>query len=106
MTDYDDREPVVEPMEEEEPLRQENEGILDAFVRYQRKAMDEGCLAVQALIPPEFRAHGREAKRAFKRSFKVLLDEIAARIEEAEAEEETPQRPSTTGKTKVKVEVS
>jgi len=105
MTDYDDREPVVEPMEEEEPLLQEDEGILDAFVRYQRKAMDEGCLAIQALIPPEFREHGREAKRAFKRSFKVLLDEIAARIDATE-EEETPQRPSTTGKTKVKVEVS
>jgi hypothetical protein len=106
MSEYEPTEPVVEPMEEE-PLRNEEEGALDAFVRYQRKAAEEGKLAFEALIPEGFRVHGREAKRAFKRSFKVLLTEIASRIEVPEGDEEAkPRRPKTTGKNKVKVEVS
>lgn len=89
---------------EDEVLRDEDETVMDAFLRYQRRALDESKLAMDALIPEGFKEHGREAKRAFKKSFKVLLQEIAERIEIPEEDE--PARPSTTGKTKVKVEVS
>lgn len=106
MTDTEPTEPVVEPMEEE-TLRSEAEGVLDAFVRHQRKAVEESKLAFDALIPSGFREHGREAKRAFKRSFKVLLTEVASRIDVPEEDAEAkPRRPKTTGKAKVKVEVS
>ena len=106
MSDFESAEPVVEPMEEE-PLRSDEEGVLDAFVRYQRKAVEESVLAVDALIPEGFREHGREARRAFKRSFKVLLTEIASHIETAdEPAASGARRPKTTGKAKVKVEVS
>lgn len=94
-----------DPNFEEEILREEGETVLDAFVRYQRQAVKEGRKAVAAFIPPEVREHSREAKRNFRRAFKVLLEGIAERIEEIEQEEgESPV--STTGKTKVKVEVS
>ncbi len=89
---------------EDEFLRDEDESAIEAFLRYQRHAIEESRLAVDALIPEGFKEHGREAKRAFKKSFKVLLQEIAERIEVPEQGE--PARPSTTGKTKVKVEVS
>ncbi len=90
-------------LEEEEQLRQEGESVLDAFVRYQRLAAEEGRMALAALIPEGFKVHGREAKRNFKKSFKVLLEGIAERLEVPE-EEEPPV--STTGKAKVKVEVN
>ena len=102
MTEHDVEDPILD---DEELLRDEDETILDAFVRYQRKAAEEGRLAVDALIPEDFKVHGREAKRAFKRSFKVLLEGIVERLEVQEEESSEPP-VSSTGKTKVKVEVS
>jgi hypothetical protein len=106
MSDYEGQEPIVEPMEEyvDEDLRDGEESLVDAFVRHQRTAYEETKLAFDALIPEGFREHGREAKRAFKRSFKVILSEIVEQIDTTE--EPAPARPKTTGKTKVKVEVS
>lgn len=91
-----------EQLHEEETLRQEGEKVLEAFLRYQRKAAEETRLAFESLIPEGFRTHSREAKRAFKKSFKVLLQELAERLEPEEEE----GGASTTGKTKVKVEVN
>jgi hypothetical protein len=93
---------------EEEQLRAEGETVADAFVRYQKRAVEEARLALEALIPPDFKLHGREAKRAFRKAFKVVLEEMAARLEfpeDEETEEEAP-RASTTGKAKIKVEVN
>jgi hypothetical protein len=90
---------------QEEPLRQEGESVMEAFVRYQRKAFDESCQAIEALIPEGFKVHSREARRAFLMSLKVVAESLAEKFEQAaEAAEEEP--PSTTGKTKVRVEVS
>ncbi len=94
-----------DPNVEEEILREEGESVLDAFVRYQREAAKEGRKAIEAFIPPDVRAHGREAKRNFRRAFKVLLEGIAERIELPEEDEGIPP-VSSTGKTKVKVEVT
>ncbi len=85
--------------QEEETLREEGEKVLDAFLRYQRKAAEETRLAFEALLPEGFRTHSREARRAFKKSFKVLLHELAERLEPEEEE-------GASGRTKVKVEVN
>jgi hypothetical protein len=101
MTDNELRD--QEPILEEEMLREEGETVTDAFLRYQRDAAREAKLALEALLPDGTRVHGKAAKRAFRRAFKVVLEELAAHLEFQE-EEETP--PSTTGPAKVKVEVS
>ena len=100
MTEHD----TQDAMPEEEILRDMDETVVDAFVRYQRKAVEEGRLALDALLPPDFKSHGREAKRAFKKSFKVLLESIAEQINTEEDADEPPV--SSTGKAKIKVEVS
>lgn len=106
----DDHEPIMEEMEMEnadEVLRDDNESVVDAFVRYQRIAAQEAKLALDALIPDDFKVHGKEAKRSFRKAFKVVLAELAARVEAAEAADTSEEdRPSTTGQTKVKIEVN
>lgn len=94
-----------EPMMEEEMLRDDDETVIDAFVRHQQEAAREAKLAMEALIPEGTRHHGKAAKRAFRKAFKVVLTELSERLEFAE-EDEDDDRPSTTGPTKVKVEVS
>ncbi len=106
-----EQEPIItEAMEEiveteEEMLRDEQESVLEAFMRYQCEAAREARMALEALIPEGTRSHGKAAKRAFRKAFKVVLQELAQRIELPE-EEKAQSRPSTTGKAKVKVEVS
>lgn len=98
---------------------------LQQFVDHQRKAAEETVKAVQALIPPDFRAHSRQAREEFLNSFKVLIEGAAEAVDrelkkaqsaraEAEAQaaqakqstDDSANRSTTTGKTKVKVEVS
>ena len=92
-----------EPMMEEEMLLNEGESVIDAFVRHQKEAAQEAKMAFEALIPEGTRVHGKAAKRAFRRAFKVVLEELAERMEFAEDDED---HPSTTGPNKVKIEVS
>lgn len=93
------------PEIEEEMLRDEGESVVDAFLRYQKDAAREARLAVEALIPEGTRVHGKAAKRAFRRAMKVVLEEIAERLEFPEEDaDDKPQ--SSTGASKVKVEVS
>ncbi len=82
------------------------------FVEHQRKAVDEACQALSALLPPDFRTHSRTAREEFMLSFKVLADGVAAAVDrELNKMRTSPSSgsgggPSTTGKSKVKVEVS
>ena len=94
---------------------------LHAFVEHQAAAAREAVQALQALIPPDFRTHSRAARKEFLTSFKVLLDGVteavdrelekarqasaahAAKSEQKKSDEN--DKPPTTGKTKVKVEV-
>jgi hypothetical protein len=94
------------PNMEDEELRSPEETVMDAFVRHQKDAAKEAKMAFEALVPDGFKAHGREAKKAFKRGVKVVLEEIAAHLEAPEDEEAAEQPPSTTGPNKVKVEVN
>ncbi|GAB4568711.1 MAG: hypothetical protein Kow0077_00040 [Anaerolineae bacterium] len=96
-----------EPMMQEELLREEGESVVDAFVRYQKDAAREAKLALEALLPEGTRTHGKAAKRAFRKAFKVVLEELAARLEFPEDEgEQGASGPSTTGPNKVKIEVN
>lgn len=95
----------------------------DAFLNHQKKAIEELGKALESFLPPGVKEHGDEARREFAKGVKVLVDaastevERAARsVDEAIAKARTPatptpsvtvetDRPSSTGKTKVKVQV-
>jgi len=81
---------------------------LHQFINHQRNAAEEAGKAVASLLPPEFRTHGRAAKEEFLTSFKVLVDGVSAAVdrEMKRSQSSSDSGPSTTGKTKVKVEVS
>ena len=90
---------------EEEP-----KNPFETFVYHQRKALEETGKALEALLPEGFREHGGEAGREFVKGFKALVDAAITEIEkatnQAEADKEGgDEPPSTTGKTKVKVQV-
>jgi hypothetical protein len=84
------------------------------FLEHQGNAAQESVKALQALIPPEFKAHSRKAREEFLQSFKVLVDGVQEAVnremEKAKAAREKQNNdnngPTTTGKSKVKVEVS
>ncbi|GAB4547226.1 MAG: hypothetical protein OHK0023_08190 [Anaerolineae bacterium] len=93
---------------------------LGGFFYHQRKAAEAALKALGALIPPETRQYSKEAREQYLKSFKVLIDGARATVEReinrargqspegaAESKESEPaSRPSTTGKAKIKVEVS
>ncbi|MBK8030324.1 MAG: hypothetical protein J0M07_28785 [Anaerolineae bacterium] len=91
---------------------------LDAFVRHQKKAFEETGKALDALLPPAFKEHSTEARREFVKGVKVLVDAAISEMEKASRDFEKnfnrqrpadeagdADRPSTTGATKVKVQV-
>ena len=91
-----------------ESATEEPKTPFDEFVHHQRRALEETGKAIEALLPEGFREHGSEASREFAKGLKVLVDaaineleKVSKKVEE-EAEE---KRASTTGKTKVKVQV-
>ncbi len=88
---------------------------LAGFLHHQRKAAEAALKALGAFIPPDFRKYSREAREEYLKSFKVLIEGARATVEremhrtrsKAEGDEgDQPPRPSSTGKTKVKVEVN
>jgi hypothetical protein len=102
----------------ETPVDDSAEKPFEAFVRHQRKAFDEANKALDALVPPGFKEHGKEAGREFVKGLKVLADAALAEMEKASRdfeknfnrerpadEEGGADRPSSTGATKVKVQV-
>jgi hypothetical protein len=91
---------------------------LGAFVQHQKRAFEESVKAVEALLPEGFKEHGKEASREFIKSFKVLVDATIDGLEKASQEfdknfkrstsrtgSDGGDRPSTTGPSKVKVQV-
>src|SRR5689334_5035246 len=98
--------------QETEPVQEENpKNPFETFIYHQRKALEETGKALEALLPEGFREHGGEASREFVKGFKALVDAAITEIEKAtnnegsDGENGDDQPPSTTGKTKVKVEV-
>ena len=105
--------PIPDIEQTVEDLEEKLKNPFEEFVFHQRKALEETGKALEALIPDGVREHGSEAGREFVKGFKALVDAAITEIEKAtskvqadfkEAVENT-EPPSTTGKTKVKVEV-
>ena len=98
--------------EKPESESQSESSPLHEFVDHQRKAADEAMKAMGALLPPEFRTHGKTAREEFLLSFKVLIEGAASAVDrelnrtQAHKGSDSGSGPSTTGKSKVKVEVS
>lgn len=97
----------------QEEMETENgpETPLEQFFYHQRRALEETGKALEALLPPGFAEHSTEAGREFAKGFRVLVDaaidelkKVSERSKE-EHEEGGEEPPSTTGKTKVKVQV-
>jgi hypothetical protein len=97
-----------EPVADEQPLE---DTPINEFLRHQKKALEETGKALDALVPPGFKEHGSEAGREFIKGFKILVDAAITELEKASKEIEKRQtdegsdRPSTTGPSKVKVQV-
>lgn len=83
----------------------------EEFLYHQRRALEETGRALEALLPEGFRKHGRQASQEFTKSFRILVDAAMTEIKKGKADEDGEEvavddsGPSTTGKTKVKVEV-
>ncbi len=87
------------------------------FLHHQQRAVEESCKALDALLPPGFKEHSREAGREFVSGMKVLFDATLEGLEqvskefdknfnrERPASSDSGDRPSSTGTTKVKVQV-
>jgi hypothetical protein len=104
MSEFENMNPENEPGEEPKTP-------FETFIYHQRRALEETGKALEALLPEGFREHGGEASREFVKGFKALVDAAITEIEKAtsRAEEvldnDDDNPPSTTGKTKVKVQV-
>lgn len=81
----------------------------EEFLYHQRRALEETGRALEALLPEGFRTHSNKASQEFTKGFRVLVDAAMDELKKASAkkaeEEGDDSGPSTTGKTKVKVEV-
>lgn len=99
--------------ENETPIADETDprSPFEEFLYHQRRALEETGRALESLLPEGFRKHGSEASKEFTRSFRVLVDAAMSEIKKGkdaegdDAEMGSDDGPSTTGKTKVKVQV-
>ncbi|NWG17613.1 MAG: hypothetical protein HXY41_13385 [Chloroflexi bacterium] len=91
------------------PEAEEGKSPLEAFIFHQRRALEEAGKALDALLPDGFKEHGSAASKEFIKGFQVLVDAAITEIEKAtstaEGKNDDEDRPSTTGKAKVKVQV-
>jgi hypothetical protein len=92
------------------PMDEEPRTPFEEFLYHQRRALEETGRALEALLPEGFRTHGNNASKEFTKGFRVLVDAAMDEIKKAsekkaEGGEDDDEGPSTTGKTKVKVQV-
>lgn len=89
---------------------------INEFLKHEQKAFEETGKALEALLPPGFKEHSREAGREFVNGMKVLFDAAVDGLQKASADfdknfnrpqagSDSEDRPSSTGTTKVKVQV-
>ena len=96
---------------DEEPLQKP----MERFFYHQRRALEETGKALDALLPPDFRSHSAAASQEFTRGFRVLVDaaidelkRVSERSDDTQNEatdDDDDDTPSSTGKTKVKINV-
>jgi hypothetical protein len=100
---------TVNPTPETEPV-EDPKNPFETFIYHQRRALEETGKALEALLPDGFKEHGGEAGKEFVKGFKALVDAAIVEIEKAttraeEVADDDDNPPSTTGRTKVKVQV-
>jgi hypothetical protein len=94
------------------------ETVLKGFVDHQANAVREAVKAVDALLPEGFKRHANASLHETVKSYRLLFDaglealnragkgvDEALRKAKESVEDENDERPSTTGATKVRVEV-
>lgn len=81
------------------------EAPFEAFIYHQRRALEETGKALESLLPPGFKEHTSEAGREFAKGFKVLIDAAIDELRKVSEKADDEGKTSSTGKTKVKVEV-
>lgn len=93
-----------------EQTEQERQTAFEEFLSHQRRALEETGKALEALLPEGFRVHGSNASKEFTKGFKVLVSAAMQELRKArkhagdeDSEADDDQPASTTGKTKVKV---
>lgn len=96
--------------DEETPKTDEERTAFDEFLYHQRRALEETGKALEALLPEGFRTHSGEATKEFSKGFRVLMDAALDELKKAsqkaaDAANDDDAPASTTGKTKVKVQV-
>jgi hypothetical protein len=96
---------------QEEPQQDTFRGTFEQFAEHQRRAFEESCKAMDALLPDGFKEHSAAARDEFRKSLKVLVDatidelEKMTKLDEKPDEDASSDDASTTGRTKVKVQV-
>ena len=90
---------------------------MSEFLKHQQRAAEETFKAVDALFPPGFKEHGEQAGREFVSGIKVLADAVIDGLQQASKDfdknlkrerptsSDSGDHPSSTGTTKVKVQV-
>lgn len=107
MSDY--QENNVPEMEEEVIDEQDPRTPFEEFLYHQRRALEETGRALESLLPEGFRKHGSNASKEFTKGFRALVDAAMGELRKArngeidEEDDDTP--PSTTGTSKVRVDV-
>ena len=76
---------------------------IDEFMEHQKRAIDEAGKALEALIPPEFREHGKAAVNESIEGFRVLLNSM---LDDFKTEVNKDDDEGKSGGSKVKVEVN
>lgn len=86
----------------------------DEALEHGRRGFEESGKAIDALLPEGFKEHSAVARDEFRKGLKTLVDYTIDELEKLTKVDATPRSkpsddddtpPSTTGKTKVKVQV-
>lgn len=84
----------------------------ETFLFHQRRALEETGKALEALLPEGFREHGANATREFTKGLRVLMEAAVDEVKKASdkmksdgSDSADADGDSTTGATKVKVQV-
>lgn len=108
----DDKSTHEEVNESEATQMPPEDNPLEQFFFHQRRALEETGRALDALLPPGFKAHGTEASREFTKGFRVLVDAAIDELKKVSEKEgcaseksSEASRPASTGTSKVKVKV-
>jgi hypothetical protein len=86
-------------------MADEKKKPVDDFVEHQKRALDEAGKALESLLPPEFREHGKAAVNESIEGFRVLLNSMLDDFK-SEVNKDDGESKSGNGSAKVKVEVN